>query len=45
MLSVGLVYYISAFITVAAPKEYRPVDRDLALTFYYTTKIKSLEDT
>lgn len=41
----GSVYNISEFIIVAAAREYRPVDRDLGLTFYYKTNITPLPDT
>lgn len=41
----GLVYTISDFIVNTGPKEYRAVDRDLALNFYHKTGVVQTEET
>lgn len=45
LLKEGLVYAITKFIVVGAAKEYRPVRRNIALNFYYDTKIVPMPDT
>lgn len=45
LLKEGAVYNISDFRFVPAPRTYRVVDMDLALSFNYKTKVVPTEDT